>query len=70
MRYYKKQLPGGTWKEITGTAMINVINAHFDETASTNWDGSRKPSRQQVADYIHSGKILHTYTAEYKAEEE
>ena len=69
MKYYRKQLPGGRWAEIKGLDMLKVINAHFDETPSTNWDGSVKPSRQQVADHIHNGNTLHLYTADYKAEE-
>jgi hypothetical protein len=70
MRYYRKYKPGGRWAEIKGTDMLAVINAHFDETPSKSWDGSTKPSRQQVADHIHSGKILSLYTADYKAVED
>ena len=69
MKYYRKQNPGGRWIEIKGIDMLKVINAHFDETPTQSWDGSTKPSRQQVADHIHDGNILHLYTADYKAEE-
>jgi len=67
MKYYRKFTPGGRWTEIKGTDMLKVLNAHFDETPSTSFDGSVKPSRQQAADHIHSGKVLHLYTADYKA---
>jgi hypothetical protein len=68
MQYFKREKPGGQWEEITGIEMMNVINAHFDIQPRRSWDGSEKPSRQQVADYIHNGDILNLYSADYKAQ--
>jgi hypothetical protein len=70
MLYFKREKPGGQWEEITGEEMMKVINAHFDIQPRRSWDGSEKPSRQQVADYIHNGDILNLYAADYKAQDE
>ncbi len=68
MKYYKMVNPGGKWTEITEEALIKVINSHFEENKQVSWDGSKKPSRTQVIEHVKSGKVLHLYTANYKAE--